>query len=287
VKSSCRLPLSYGSTFRGRRFSPALLLGAGAMLTMLLVTSLQAQDSGLQARQVYYKPQTAPKADQNTDPGQKPGDTSPKSTGKRTTGGKKTTKPGNTDPAGNGHTLKVEPPPLGLKYVIEQVQESGDSVPVDPDKIFTTGDRIRLRIEVNSDAYVYLVTKNSAGSWIRLFPEDGEDNHLKAFQSVQVPAPPANPIYFDPPSGAETLLIQVSRTPIGTKQGAAPTVAKAQIDDMLHTEQRLQGRDLTRGKVHPVDNPSPDDKNEWAIYTVNVNPDPGSQVVQKFELRHK
>jgi len=182
--------------------------------------------------------------------------------------------------------LKVEPPPLGLKYVIEQVQDSGDSVPVDPDKVFTTGDRIRLRIEVNSDAYVYLVTKNSAGTWIRLFPEDGEDNHLKAFQPVQVPAPPANPIYFDPPSGAETLLIQVSRGPIPTKPSAAATVPKSQIDGMLQT-QRLQGRDLTRGKVHPVENPDPGDKNEWAIYTVNVNPDPGSQVVQQFQLRHK
>jgi len=60
---------------------------------MSLVASLQAQDSGLQARQVYYKPQTAPQVDQNTDPGQKTGDTNPKSTAKRTTGGKKTTKP--------------------------------------------------------------------------------------------------------------------------------------------------------------------------------------------------
>jgi len=280
---SARLPLR--TAFGGRLGSPPLV---SCLAALFLAASLQAQESKLDPRQVYYKPQTTPKVDQNTDSGQKPGDTNPKSTAtKHTTGGKKTTKPGDT--SGTGHDLtvkKVEPLPLGLQYAILQEQDSGGVAPVDPDKVFTTGDRIRLRIEVNTDAYVYLVTKDSTGTWRPLFPESGEDNHLKAYQPVMVPAPPANPISFAPPSGAETLLIQVSRTPIPTKTDAESTVPKSQIDGILHTE-RLQGRDLTRAKVQPVDNPNPGDKNEWAVYTVNVNTKPGSQVVQQFELRHK
>lgn len=288
MTSSCCLPL-YRTTLRGRLRLPALLSCAGALF---LVAALQAQDqeSGLKARQVYYKPQTAPKPDQNVDSGQKPdkikpGDTNPKSTGKRTTP-KKTTKPGDTSPVEKDHTVKVEPAPLGLQYVIVQEQESGGSAAVDPDKVFTTGDRIRLRIEVNSDAYVYLVTKGSSGIWRPLFPQSGEDNHLKAFQPVLVPAPPASPIFFEPPGGEETLLIHVSRTPIPTKTDVAATVPKSQIDNMLHTA-RLQGRDLTRGKVPPVENPSPGENSEWAFYVVNANTHTGSQVVQTFELRHK
>jgi Domain of unknown function (DUF4384) len=298
VKSSCCLPLNR-TTFPGRLRLPALLSCAGALF---LVAALQAQDSGLQARQVYYKPQTAPKPDQNVDSGQKPdknipGDTNPKSTGKRTTP-KKTTKPNDTGPVSNDHTVKVEPAPLGLKYVIEQEQASGGPVQVDPDKVFATGDGIRLRIEVNSDAYVYLVTRGSSGQWTVLFPEPGEDNHLKAYQPVQVPAAPADPIAFEEPAGKETLYIRVSRTPVTDLQKLLPAkpaqgqqlmavaVPKPQIDDMLRAE-RMQTRDLARGKVHPVENANPEDKNEWAFYTVNVSTTPGAQVVQKFDLRHK
>lgn len=284
MKSARRLPP--GSAFRYRLCLSPVVFGAAALF---LVASLQAQDSRLDARQVYYKPQTASKADPNADSGGKTEDPNPKSTGKRTTGGKKTTKPGNTGATSHDHSIKVDkeaPPPLGLQYAILQEQESGGVVPVDPDKVFTTGDAIRLRIEVNSDAYVYLVTKDATGVWRPLFPEAGEDNHLKAYQPVLVPAPPANPISFAPPSGAETLLIQVSRTPIPTKTDAASTVPKAQVDGILRTA-ILQGRDLTRAKVQPVENPNPGDKNEWAVYTVNVSTNPGSQVIQQFELRHK
>ncbi len=291
VKSSCNLPRSYRTTFQGRLRFPALLAGVGSLL---LVASLQAQDNGLTARQVYYKPQTATKADQNTDPGKK----TDKGTGsKSTTGGKKTTKSGDTSTTGNGHTVKVERPPLGLKYVIEQVQPSGGTIQVDPEKVFTSGDGIRLSIEVNTDAYVYLITQGSSGRWEVLFPRAGEDNHLKAYQKVQVPAPPADPIVFEEPSGSETLYIRVSRTEIRDpdkllpdKSGENPKlmagVPKSQIDEMFRKE-RMEARDLTRGKVHPSDNPNPDDKNEWAFYVVNVSTKPDAEVIQQFKLRHK
>jgi Domain of unknown function (DUF4384) len=281
---------------------PALLSCAGALF---LVAALQAQDqeSGLTPRQVYYKPQTAPKPDQNVDSGQKPdkikpGDTKPKSTGsKRTTGGKKTTKPGDTTPVTSDHTVKVESPQLGLMYKVEQDLPSGGTVEVDPDKVFSTGDAIRLRIEVNIDAYVYLVTVGASGEGSILFPHSGEDNHLKAFQPVQVPAAPADPMVFEEPAGSEILYIRVSRTRVTDLQKLLPVksgqgqrlmaaVPKSQMDDLFKKD-RMEARDLRRGKAHPADTPSPGDKNEWAIYTVSVSTDPGAEVIQKFELRHK
>jgi len=282
VKSSCSLLFSSTTALRGRSILPALFLGAGALF---LVGSMQAQDSGLQARQVYYKPQEAAKVDPNAKPEQKQTEAPVKNT-TRHTPPKKTT---------NEHTIKVEPPPLGLKYVMEQVQPTGGAIQVDPDRVFSTGDGIRLRVEVNTDAYVYLLTQESSGEWKILFPEAGENNHFQAYQSVEVPAASADPIVFAEPAGSENLYIRVSRTPIndlqklipkeGEQGQKMPTVPKSQMDDLQKTE-KLQGRDLTRGKVSPADT-SNTDKNEWAFYVVNNSPSPSAQVIQKFQLRHK
>jgi len=282
VKSSCTLHLSSTAVSRRSRY-PAFLAGI-----LFLVGSMHAQDSGLQARQVYYKPQGAPKVDQNSTSDPKQTETPVKNTTKRTQAKKTTTS--------NDHVLTIAPAPLGLKYVMEQVQPTGSASQVDPDKVFKTGDGIRLRVEVNSDAYVYLLTQESSGEWKVLFPEAGEDNHLKAFHSVEVPAASTDPIVFSEPAGSENLYIRVSRTPIdnlqkliptGGEQGQKmPTVPKSQMDDLQKTE-RMQGRDLTRGKVAPADGPAPGDQTEWAFYVVNNSSSPSAQVIQKFQLRHK
>jgi len=276
MKSACRLPSR--TAFGGRLCSPPLVSCAAALF---LVASLQAQEGKLDPRQVYYKPQTAPKADQNTDSGKK---TAQGTGGKHTTSGKKTTKP--SDPVTGDHTMKVESPRLGMMYKIEQLQASGGTIEVDPDTVFKTGDAIRLLIGVNMDAYVYLVTVGASGEGSILFPQPGEYNHLKAFQPTLVPAAPADPIIFEEPAGSEILYVRVSRTPVKDLQKLLAAVPKSQMDDLFNKD-RLEARDLGRGKYQPVETPSTGDKNEWAIYTVNYSTDPGAEVVQKFQLRHK
>jgi len=54
----------------------------------------------------------------------------------------------------------------------------------------------------------------ASGDGSFLFPQPGEDNRLKAFQSVQVPPERADPIRFAEPAGTETLYILVSRSPV-------------------------------------------------------------------------
>ncbi len=250
--------------------------------------SLIAQDdAGLQARQLYYKP----KDDTATNPPAKK-TTSHQTTTHQTTKSTQTTKPANDKPADN---------PLGLKFTIVQDDGTGKLVEVDPTKEFATGDSIRLQMEVNADAYVYLLSRGSSGSMNFLFPEAAEDNRLKPFRSVQVPAA-GEPIHFADPSGTEILYILASKKPIddlqrlipahGPSGGSTEKLMAANVPNEQFTEimgrANLQSRDLVRGTVHPIETSSGNgDVREHAVYVVNVSDTPGAQVVQKIELKHK
>lgn len=281
--------------------------GSLQVFVVLLCLPLAAQDAvGLQARQLYYKSKseldTAQKtAEPKTDPGKSQN---------RKTKDAKTTQAGThrlkTTTESKSTTLPDEAAsPLGLKYAVELADASGKYVQVDPDRTFTTGDAIRLRMEVNSDAYVYLLSRGSSGEGSFLFPQPGEDNRLKAFQSVQIPAEPSDPIRFAEPAGTETLFILVSRTPVAdldrllparglrapSQKPNAPLMAKnvpsSQFADLVGHAEQLQSRDLVRGKVQPAASSGPAPVNENAVYAVNVSTTPGAQVLQKLELNHR
>ena len=235
--------------------------GSFRVLPLFICLSLSAQDSsGLEARQLYYKSKSALE-----DQGAKtPAESTPPA------------KPANppTPPASH---KKPAPAPLGLKYSLEQEDPSGNGVQVDPDKVFRTGDALRLRLEVNSDSYVYLLSRGASGDGTYLFPQSGEDNKLKAFHSVQVPAKTGDPLRFDEPAGTETLYIVVSRSPVtGLDHELTPAMVA----------QQLQSRDLVRGKVRPADT-APKINPEHAVYAVNTSSAPGALVVQKLELKHR
>lgn len=233
--------------------------GSFRALSLLVCLSVSAQDSnGLEARQLYYKSKSALE-DQGTKPSPPESTTPP-------------AKPANPPPH-----KKAPPAPLGLKYSLEQEDPSGNGVQVDPDKVFRTGDALRLRVEVNNDSYVYLLSRGASGDGTYLFPQSGEDNKLKAFHSVQVPAMSGDPLRFDEPAGTETLYIVVSRSPItGLDHELTPEMVA----------QQLQSRDLVRGKVRPADT-APKINPEHAVYAVNVSSAPGALVVQKLELKHR
>ncbi len=71
--------------------------------------------------------------------------------------------------------------PLGVRYTILK-REGADSVEVAPDAVFRSGDRIRLRVEVNGSGYLYIVHRGSSGVWKPLFPSPetaGGDNRVE------------------------------------------------------------------------------------------------------------
>lgn len=273
-------------------------------LAYLFCFTLAAQDTaGLQARQLYYKSKSQLEAEQKP-PTEAVKPEAAKVKRKKETSASTRAKSTESRAKSTESQAKTQEAqnPLGLKYAIEQGDASGNYVEVDPDKTFATGDVIRLRMEVNSDAYVYLLSRGSSGEGSFLFPEPGEDNRVRAFHSVQVPST-GDPIKFAEPTGTEILYILVSRTPVADLERFLPgrstpaetpraqprlmaaLVPSAEMNALAGRE--LQSRDLVRGKVKLASSSGSDAAAEHAFYAVNVSAKAGAQVLQKIELKHE
>jgi len=104
---------------------------------------------------------------------------------------------------------------LGLRYTIEKVA-GGSAEPVSIHSVFHSGDRIRISVEVNDTAYLYVISRGSSGTWSPVFPskdvEDGS-NRVEAGRKYNIPAGKGHVITFREPSGAEKLFIVASRVP--------------------------------------------------------------------------
>jgi hypothetical protein len=102
-----------------------------------------------------------------------------------------------------------------LRYTIEKVS-NGVAEPVGIHSVFHSGDRIRIGVEVNDSAYLYVISRGSSGTWSPLFPskdvEDGS-NRVEPGQTYQIPPGRGHVITFREPVGSERLFIVVSREP--------------------------------------------------------------------------
>jgi hypothetical protein len=199
----------------------------------------------------------------------------------------------------------TEGPALGLRYTI--LRRSGaDMVAVAPDTVFHSGDRIQFNVETNGPGYLYIVSQGSSGTWKPMFPspdvEDG-DNRVEGFRAYTMP--PKSRLVFDEQAGTEKLFLVFSRQPepnfentIYSLQPPKPQPAAqpdpgarpkkllvASIDDV--TVGRLRNtysRDLI---IEKVDESTPGDTKEKAMYVVNPTGSQDSRVVADLRLVHK
>jgi hypothetical protein len=223
-------------------------------------------------------------------------------------------------PAG-GSVVRVSertsaPPPshgqaLGLKYSILKLGGDGP-VEVAPSTVFHAGDKIRFDVETNGPGYLYIVSRGSSGTWNPIFPSPevaSGDNHVDGFHSYMMP--PGSRIVFDEQTGAEKVFIVFSREPEASlenmiyslqgdkaKPAAEPKgrddatkpkqmliASNSRIDDgMVGRLQTAYARDLV---VERVDESTPGDKKEKAVYVVNPTGSPDSRVVANLELVHQ
>src|SRR5207237_2344998 len=75
------------------------------------------------------------------------------------------------------------------------------------------GDGIRVNVESNDDAYLYIVNQGSTGTWSLLFPSpeiDNGNNRVQAHRRTVVPAQQAQFTFADQ-AGDERLLIILTR----------------------------------------------------------------------------
>jgi len=205
-------------------------------------------------------------------------------------------------------------PPLGVRYSLLKRTESGQ-VEVDPAGVFRAGDRIRVNVEVNDTAYLYIVNRGSSGAWKVLFPApeiQGGDNRVEPGRRYQIPA--EHVFTFDEQPGVEKLFLVLSRQPepdlenliysLSKRPGSettpaappyAPPPGKTEkillaanlgpIDDSLIGRMRnTYARDLI---IEKVDEATPGPKKEHAVYVVNTTGRDDSRVVVDIDLNHQ
>jgi hypothetical protein len=197
--------------------------------------------------------------------------------------------------------------PLGLRYSF--LRNAGDEYrEVSPDTVFHSGDRIRVAAQSNGEGYLYIVMKGASGTWKVLFPSaevaDGS-NRVASGRQTLIPPPPDR-FAFDEQAGEERLFIVLSRQPEPSLEkliyslgsaGAGPAQANeppkhlltaqlSPVDDALVG--RLRNQILARDLVfEKVDDATPGDKKEKAVYVVNPTGSPESRLVADVTLKHE
>ena len=203
--------------------------------------------------------------------------------------------------------------PLGLRYSFLKRQGQG-TIEVDTSTEFKSGDRIRLTVESNDSAYLYLVLLGSSGKWSVLFPSAdiaGGNNHIESGHRYTIPA--QHWFAFDEQVGEEKLFILLSRQPeedlegliyslqepAATQPAAQPVAPAPQqeekllmaqampIDDSLigQVRETVYARDLVFEKVDDTD--ASGGQGEKAVYIVNRTGDDDSRVIADVTLIHK
>ena len=196
---------------------------------------------------------------------------------------------------------------LGFRYTVQLVnQTSGKAEAVDPDRDFRKGECVRLEVESNHSGYLYVLSKQSSGGWLPLFPSSempDESNVADPGQKVRAPKDYCFEI-ADPP-GTETLFVVLSRSPrdffelydaIKNPPSAAPAnttrsnsnpvqMADMRVNSAVEKMAKTFGtRDLVIRKVTPVADRQDGD---YSVYVVNGSDRPSSTVVKKVEIRHR
>jgi hypothetical protein len=203
------------------------------------------------------------------------------------------------------------PAPLGLRYSILLSREGADYREVDAESVFRSGDRLKIQVEANTGAYLYVVARGSSGNWSVLFPttevENGS-NFVAPFRPYLVPA--TGRFYFDDQAGEEKLFLVLARKPEANLEdiiykintpaptvppGGKPPAKQMQlaqlirpIDDQLvgRVRSSMVARDLVFEKVDET-KPLTPERRETAAYVINRDPAPEAKLVVDLRLQHR
>jgi hypothetical protein len=193
--------------------------------------------------------------------------------------------------------------PLGLRYALLKVN-GPESTEVAQTTEFTSGDRIRLKVQPNDDGYLYIVHQGTSGNWGILYPKltaNPESNRIQA--GVQYEVPPDSAFRFSGNPGTERLFVLLTRVPerdLDTiiysvkgrpeerqgprSDGPALMAANRVVENPLINRLRAISRDLVLDDV-PAETPAGD--RDMGVYVVNPAGVADSRVVADIQLRHK
>ncbi len=308
--------------------SSGVLVPALVMLVVIVACAQQAEkpEPQLSARDMFRKaagrlvPAKAAGQPEATKPGGKTAqpDTSAAKAAAETRAAKRPAtaeprKPAGPRPVDSGQPQAVavsyeEPLPLGLRYSLLKQASGGGTTEVDTDTVFHSGDRIRLSIESNDTAYLYIVHQGSSGQWKVLFPAaeiGGGNNRVEPGYGYSIP--PRHWFAFDEQVGEERLFVLLSRQPeqdleslIYQLQGPGKPAKRPReekeplllamnippIEDSVidRLRSRVASRDLVFEKV---DEGEAEGEKEKAVYIVNRTGEDEARVIADITLKHE
>ena len=194
---------------------------------------------------------------------------------------------------------------LGMRYNLVLVDaNSGATQAAAPNRMFRTGECFAIEIESNRSGFLYVLAKQSSGSWRPLLPSTEEDmgkenNAIAAGTKVRVPL--RHCFELQEPAGVETLFVVLSREPRDSfelqelkvppaRQGiakAAPReIADAGIEDgtVSHMREQFGTRDIA---IKRVSEPLAAAEPAEAVYVVNSSNSPTSNLATQIEVHHR
>jgi len=207
---------------------------------------------------------------------------------------------------------------LGLRYNLVLVDAvSGKSWDVAPDRVFQTGECFAINFESNRAGFLYVLAKESSGSWHLLVPSTDPDmadetNVITPGQKVRVPL--RHCFEIQNPPGAETLFVVLSREPrdsfemsegIKNRQAAEPTAAPSlppsapaprNAPAILMADAAISNSAVERMRqdfgtrdiaIKRVGQPLANDEPAGSVYVVNASATPSPNLAAQIEVRHR
>lgn len=199
---------------------------------------------------------------------------------------------------------EVQAVPLALRYSILKILPSDESMEVDAETSFRTGDKIQLLVESNQAGYLYIFSQGTSGTWRPLFPSsevENGDNRVRPHKPVILPGE-SDFIKFAGKPGMEKLFILLSRNPaedidklIYQQTSTSRTMmAAAPIKGSAVDKLKVQTRDLviesvkekTAASAKPMAG-SPGRMSETAVYVATKDVSLTAKVIAEINLKHE
>ncbi len=170
---------------------------------------------------------------------------------------------------------------LGLSYWIELVGQDGKGQQVTENRIFKSGERIRLHFRTNGDGNIALIQLGSSGTSSVLFPDPAKglgDSRITAGEDRILPTDSAW-FRFDDTQGTEKVLVLFAKSP-----EELDTFSIRPTMDATATMAVLRTADGIRGSKDLILETETEKVSEIGTYGVNLA---GKPVVMEIQLRHQ